>query len=289
MPGFIDIVSFPTSDGALHQVYANVHEETDAKLTLEFDRPFLRSLLLSLRSRREEKLRRIGRRPFDVTLGVFNHPAVDGDSMGLAFAITEHIASFVGANTQNADGSLALGGLPRIVATGDVDENGVVQSVVGMDAKLAGVLDAIESGAESRRGLFVFPASTRTPSVTRLIDILEGLGWHTLPVSHIDDVVPVYHAVPQKTRTSLWGQWKRPLKFGGRAAVAMCVTLLIFAFWYEPQKSVELLNDEPDQSAQSVSKSSAHASVPIECIDVSIDHLPGCLFKNSARGEGAEQ
>ncbi len=225
MPGFIDIASFPTSDGALHQVYANVHEETSSKLTLDFDHAHLRLLLRSLRSRNEEVKRRMGKLPYDVTLGVYNHPPVDGDSMGLALVITEHIASFFGANQPRADGSLALDGIPQIIATGDIDQNGIIQAVGGMEAKLTGILDAIESGSIQPGGIFIYPTAAKSPGVSRLICDLEEKGWKTLAVSHIDDVVPLWQPAScrEKPEKNVWAQWKRPLKLGAVLAIALAV------------------------------------------------------------------
>lgn len=274
MPGFIDIVSFPTSDGALHQVYATVHEETDAKLTLEFDRPYLRSLLLSLRSRREEKMRRMGRRPFDVTLGVFNHPSLDGDSMGLAFAITEHIASFVGTNASRPDGSLVLNGIPRIIATGDIDETGIVQTVGGMERKLAGILHAIETGEVLPGGVFVYPAVTKTADVAQLITDLEAFGWRTLAVSHIDEVVPVWTPSLHRKKTGhgVWARWKNPLKVGCMAAVAVAAIAVYFVDLNKGDMSVPDPNPPPELSKKTV------APVPDECADLPIGEHSKCIF-----------
>ncbi len=239
MPGFIDIASFPTNDGALHQVYANVHEETSSKLTLDFDHTHLRLLLRSLRSRNEEVKRRMGKLPYDVTLGVYNHPPVDGDSMGLAFVITEHIASCFGANQPRADGSLVLDDIPPIIATGDIDQSGIIHAVGAMEAKLTGILDAIESGSILPGGIFIYPTAAKSPGVSRLIRDLEEKGWTTLSVSHIDDVVPLWQPTPvpsrEKPEQDAWARWKRPLALGAVLAITFTVIAILTADHRSPE------------------------------------------------------
>ena len=231
MPGHIRCVKFPTDDGELHQVYADVHEDTDYKLSLLCNRKHLLSRLNSLRLRPDEWDRRRLRPDYDVTIGIFHYPELNGDSMALALVITEYIASFIGANNANADGFLEHDA-PQIIATGNVDEKGYVHSVGDIEVKIKGILEAIESHSVEPKGLFIYPASNSL-GVTQFISKLEAKEWSSRAVNHIDEVIPPFWEPSlnqaASTEQSAWALWRRPLKIGILIATAL-VAISFFIF-----------------------------------------------------------